>query len=180
MSSESIEQRLAKAMAELEATEAAVARAEGELAHAEHGALRGPRRRGDRQRTGRPARADLPGRQVPHDARRSARRERAGGGAGGPGPDGPARHGHLEPFTKANPEAPEITGFDVDWNKIFGPGVLEAPRPADGAGRPAPRRDQRRPGGLRRRCRRTPTPPARRRSSPAPGRSSRSAGWPTR
>lgn len=41
-----------------------------------------------------------------------------------------ARHvmATFEPFTKANPEAPEITGFDVDWNKIFGPGVLEGPK----------------------------------------------------
>ncbi len=35
----------------------------------------------------------------------------------------------FEPFTHANAEAPELTGFDVDWNKIFGPVCWRARRP---------------------------------------------------
>ena len=129
MSHESIEQRLAKAVAELEATEAAVARAEGELAHAEstvrsadravevtvsaQGDLRALTFLDDKYKT-------MPAGQLAASVLEAVQEARAR----------MARHvmATFEPFTKANPEAPEITGFDVDWNKIFGPGVLEGPK----------------------------------------------------
>ncbi|MEU9246433.1 YbaB/EbfC family nucleoid-associated protein [Streptomyces sp. NPDC048385] len=129
MNSESIEQRLAKAMAELEATEAAVARAESELAHAEstvrsadraveatvtaQGDLTALTFLDDKYRT-------MPAGQLAASVLEAVQEARAR----------MARHvmATFEPFTKANPEAPEITGFDVDWNKIFGPGVLEGPK----------------------------------------------------
>ncbi|MFF7334903.1 YbaB/EbfC family nucleoid-associated protein [Streptomyces sp. NPDC090306] len=129
MSSESIEQRLAKAMEQLEATEAAVARAEGELAHAEatvrsadrvvevtvtaQGDLSAVRFLGDKYRT-------MPAGQLAAsvlDAVQEARTLMAR-----------RVMSTFEPFTRSNDDVPELSGFDVDWNKIFGPGVLEGPK----------------------------------------------------
>lgn len=138
MNSESIEQRLAKAMAELEATEAAVARAESELAHAEEtvrsadravevtvtaqGDLAALTFLDDKYRT-------MPAGQLAASVLEAVQEARAR----------MARHvmSTFEPFTKANPEAPELSGFDVDWNKIFGAGVLDGPKSGrrHGAGR---------------------------------------------
>ncbi|WP_405757707.1 YbaB/EbfC family nucleoid-associated protein [Streptomyces sp. NBC_01420] len=128
MNSESIEQRLAKAMAELEETEAAVARAESELAHAEatvrsadrsvevtvsaQGDMTALTFLDDKYRT-------MPAGQLAASVLEAAQEARAR----------MARRvmSTFEPFTHANAETPELTGFDVDWNKIFGPGVLEGP-----------------------------------------------------
>ncbi|CAL9634915.1 YbaB/EbfC family nucleoid-associated protein [Streptomyces sp. NPDC090994] len=138
MNSESIEQRLAKAMAELEATEAAVARAEGELAHAEatvrsadravevtvsaQGDLTALSFLDDKYRT-------MPAGQLAASVLEAVQEARAR----------MARRvmSTFEPFTKANPETPELSGFDVDWNKIFGAGVLDGPKSGRrrGAGR---------------------------------------------
>ncbi|MBA5223554.1 YbaB/EbfC family nucleoid-associated protein [Streptomyces griseoaurantiacus] len=129
MDSESIEKRLAKAMAQLEATEAAVAEAEGQLAHAE-ATVRSSDRAVEVTVT---AQGDLtsvtfldgkyrnmPAGQLASSVLEAVQEARAR----------MARKvmATFEPFTKPNPEAPEISGFDVDWNKIFGPGVLEGPR----------------------------------------------------
>ncbi|GAA3014568.1 YbaB/EbfC DNA-binding family protein [Streptomyces sp. KhCrAH-43] len=129
MNSESIEQRLARAMAELEETEAAVARAESELAHAEatvrsadrsvevtvsaQGDMTALTFLDDKYRT-------MPAGQLAASVLEAAQEARAR----------MARRvmSTFEPFTHANAEAPELTGFDVDWNKIFGPGVLEGPK----------------------------------------------------
>ncbi|MCZ9345584.1 YbaB/EbfC family nucleoid-associated protein, partial [Streptomyces sp. TRM76130] len=129
MNSESIEQRLAKAMAELKATETAVARAESELAHAEEtvrsadravevtvsaqGDLTALTFLDDKYRT-------MPAGQLGASVLEAVQEARAR----------MARHvmSTLEPFTQANPEAPELSGFDVDWNRIFGAGVLDGPK----------------------------------------------------
>ncbi|MDQ0790856.1 DNA-binding protein YbaB [Streptomyces sp. B3I7] len=129
MDSESIEQRLAKAMAELEATEAAVAQAEGQLAHAE-ATVRSADRAVEVTVT---AQGDLtsvtfldgkyrtmPAGQLAASVLEAVQEARAR----------MARKvmATFEPFTQPNPEASELSGFDVDWNKIFGPGVLEGPK----------------------------------------------------
>jgi DNA-binding protein YbaB len=129
VNSESIEERLAKAVAELEATEAAVARAEGELAHAEatvrsadravevtvsaQGDLTGLSFLDDKYRT-------MPAGQLAASVLEAVQEARAR----------MARRvmSTFEPFTKANPQAPELSGFDVDWHKIFGAGVLDGPK----------------------------------------------------
>ncbi|MFF9510866.1 YbaB/EbfC family nucleoid-associated protein [Streptomyces sp. NPDC014724] len=33
----------------------------------------------------------------------------------------------FEPFTRPSAEVPELTGVDIDWAKIFGPEVLQDP-----------------------------------------------------
>lgn len=129
MNSESIEQRLARAMAELQATEAAVARAEDELAHAESTVRSTDRSvevtvsaQGDvtavafldgKYRTMPAGQLGASVLEAVQEARaRMARRVMA----------------TFEPFTRPHAEVPELTGFDVDWNKIFGAGVLEGPK----------------------------------------------------
>jgi DNA-binding protein YbaB len=130
---ESIEQRLAQAMAELEATQTAVAQAEQELSHATC-TVRSPDRavevtvssQGDltalkfldgKYRTMTASQLAASVLESAQDARaQMARRVMA----------------TFEPFTRPSTGVPELTGVDVDWNRIFGPGVLEGPRAAQG------------------------------------------------
>ncbi|WP_299531518.1 YbaB/EbfC family nucleoid-associated protein [uncultured Streptomyces sp.] len=136
---ESIEQRLAQAMAELAQTEAAVARAESELIDA-HCSVRSQDRavevtvsaQGDltelkfldgKYRTMAASQLAVSVLEAVQEARaQMARRVMR----------------TFEPFTAASPSVPELTGVDVDWNKVFGPGVLEGP--SSGGARASSRR----------------------------------------
>lgn len=136
---ESIEQRLAQAMAELAATEAAVARAESELSGASctvrsqdrsvevtvtaQGDLQALKFLDGKYRTMAASQLAVSVLETVQEARaQMARRVMR----------------TFEPFTAASSGVPELTGVDVDWNRIFGPGVLEGPRAEEG--RPSARR----------------------------------------
>ncbi|MFC4034386.1 YbaB/EbfC family nucleoid-associated protein [Streptomyces polygonati] len=146
MDREAVSARLAQAMAELEATEAAAAAAEEELRAATYtvrsrdrsvevtlgpqGELAGLRFLDERHRTMSAAQLASAVLEAAAEAReRMARRVMR----------------VLDPLTRASPSVPELPGFSVDWTRIFGPGVLDedGPDAADG-GPPA-----RRPGGRR-------------------------------
>ncbi|MGW3622031.1 YbaB/EbfC family nucleoid-associated protein [Streptomyces sp. NPDC000880] len=136
---ESVQQRLAQAMEELKATEAAVAQAEQELRGSSYtvrsrdrsvevtvdaqGALTGLRFLGGAYRDMGPA-------ELAASVLDAAERARTTMG----------RHvmRMLGPLTEASPTVPELSGIDVDWVKIFGPGVLE--ETDDVASRPSQRR----------------------------------------
>lgn len=131
MSRESIEQRLAQAMSELDATRAAVARAEEELNAASctvrskdravevtvgpQGELTGLRFLDDRHRT-------MAGGQLAASVLEAAGLARTT----------MARQvmEAFEPLTRPSATVPELSGVDVDWAKIFGPAVLEDDSPA--------------------------------------------------
>ncbi|GHH80319.1 hypothetical protein GCM10018793_35230 [Streptomyces sulfonofaciens] len=123
---ESVSERLARAMAELEATEAAVAKAEEELRGASvtlrskdravevtvtaQGELTGLRFLENKYRTMAASELaasvlDVVGRARMQMARRVM--------------------DTFQPFTEPSAQVPELTGVDIDWVKIFGPGVLE-------------------------------------------------------
>lgn len=124
----SVEARLATAMAELEATEKGVAKAEAELRQATRtirsadrsvevtvgpqGELTALRFLAEKYRTMSPG--ELSGSVL--EAFGRARMEMA-------------RHvmQTFEPFTRPSTAVPELTGVDVDWAKIFGPEVLQDP-----------------------------------------------------
>ena len=135
MSGSPYEQRLAEAMAELDATRAAVAHAEAELAEAAvtvrskdrsveatvgpQGELTGLRFLEDRYRTmaaGQLASSVL---EAAAEARGLMARQVMD---------------LFAPFTVPSERVPELTGVDVDWAKVFGPAVLED-RPGRDAGR---------------------------------------------
>lgn len=139
MDGESVSQRLAQAMAELAATEAAVAAAEEELRDAAYtvrsrdrsvevtvgpqGELTGVDFLQDRHRTMTAAQLSASVLEAAAAARDlMARRVKE----------------TLEPLTRPSRTVPELTGVDVDWGRIFGPGVLDE---EDTPGR--------RPGGTR-------------------------------
>jgi DNA-binding protein YbaB len=129
VSSESIERRLAKAMEQLEATEAAVARAEGELAHAEC-TVRSADRVVEVTVT---AQGDLSEVKFLDDKYRTMPAGQLAASVLGAVQEARTRMARrvmstFEPFTRPNEDVPELSGFDVDWNKIFGPGVLEGPK----------------------------------------------------
>lgn len=130
------EQRLAEAIAELESTRAAVARAEAELAEAAvtvrskdrssevtvgpQGELTGLRFLEDRYRTMAAGQLAASVLEAVAEARGLMARQVMDA---------------FEPFTRPSTGVPELTGVDVDWARIFGPSVLE-----DGLGRDAGRR----------------------------------------
>lgn len=134
VSGSSYERRLAEAMAELDATRAAVARAEAELAEAAvtvrskdrsvevtvgpQGELTGLRFLEDRYRT-------MAAGQLAASVLAAAREAR--------GLMARQVMDAFEPFTRPSTGVPELTGVDVDWAGIFGPAVLEE-QPARGAG----------------------------------------------
>ncbi|MFF7758964.1 YbaB/EbfC family nucleoid-associated protein [Streptomyces griseorubiginosus] len=136
MSGSSYEQRLAEAMAELDATRAAVARAEAELAEAAvtvrskdrsvevtvgpQGELTGLRFLEDRYRTMAAGQLAASVLEAAAEARGLMARQVMD---------------LFEPFTLPSERVPELTGVDVDWARIFGPAVLE-----DSPGRDAGRR----------------------------------------
>lgn len=136
MSGSPYEQRLAEAIAELDATRAAVARAEAELAEAAvtvrskdrsvevtvgpQGELTGLRFLEDRYRTMAAGQLAASVLEAAAEARGLMARQVMD---------------LFEPFTLPSTRVPELTGVDVDWTKIFGPTVLE-----DGPGRDAGRR----------------------------------------
>ncbi|MFE4816992.1 YbaB/EbfC family nucleoid-associated protein [Streptomyces sp. NPDC056704] len=136
MSGSPYEQRLAEAMAELDATRAAVARAEAELAEAAitvrskdrsvevtvgpQGELTGLRFLEDRYRTMAAGQLAASVLEAAAEARGLMARQVMD---------------LFEPFTLPSTRVPELTGVDVDWARIFGPDVLE-----DGPGRDAGRR----------------------------------------
>jgi DNA-binding protein YbaB len=132
---EPMEQRVAKAMAELQAVEAAVARAEEDLRGASHtvrsrdrtvevtvgpqGELTGLRFLDGRYRS------------MPAGQLAASVLEAVG--------QGRAEMAHrvreiFEPLTRPSGVAPEFGGFDVDWDRILGPAYEGA---ADTGGRPA-------------------------------------------
>lgn len=136
MSGSPYEPRLAEAMAELDATRAAVARAEAELAEAAvtvrskdrsvevtvgpQGELTGLRFLEDRYRTMAAGQLAASVLEAAAEARGLMARQVMD---------------VFEPFTRPSTRVPELTGVDVDWARIFGPDVLE-----DGPGRDAGRR----------------------------------------
>ncbi|GGR86096.1 hypothetical protein GCM10010269_26580 [Streptomyces humidus] len=132
----SIEQRLARAMAELEATQQAVAEAEAELRHASctvrskdravevtvghQGELTALRFLDGKYRTmsaGDLAAAVL---EAADRARTQMSRQVME---------------TFEPFTRPSDAVPEMTGVDVDWAAIFGPGVQEGAHTASAPSR---------------------------------------------
>ncbi len=129
----SMEKKLADAMAELEATQEAVAKAEAELREAsftvrskdravevtvghqgELTALRFLEGKYRRMAAGELAASVL-------DAAERARTQMS-------------RHvmETFQPFTQPSTAVPELAGVDIDWAEIFGPAVLEAPERAAG------------------------------------------------
>ncbi|MFB7054889.1 YbaB/EbfC family nucleoid-associated protein [Streptomyces vinaceus] len=125
MSGTSMEQRIAQAMAELEAVQAAVARAEAELGDASvtvrskdrsvevtvgpQGELASLRFLGSAYRTMEGAVLAAAVMEAAGEARtRMARQVKD----------------TLEPLTRASSVVPELPGIEVDWGKIFGPDVL--------------------------------------------------------
>lgn len=132
---EPMEQRVAKAMAELQAVEAAVARAEEDLRAASHtvrsrdrtvevtvgpqGELTGLRFLDGRYRS-------MPAGQLAASVLEAA-------------DQGRAEMAHrvreiFEPLTRPSGVAPEFGGFDVDWDRVLGPAYEGA---AGGGGRSA-------------------------------------------
>ncbi|MEV6160702.1 YbaB/EbfC family nucleoid-associated protein [Streptomyces sp. NPDC052052] len=124
----SVEARLAAAMAELEATEKGVARAEAEL----RGATRTVRSDDRSVEVTVGAQGELTGlRFLDQKYRTMAPDELAGSvlEAFERARTEIARQvmETLEPFTKPSTTVPELTGVDIDWAKIFGPEVLQDP-----------------------------------------------------
>ncbi|MFG2945824.1 YbaB/EbfC family nucleoid-associated protein [Streptomyces adustus] len=139
MNGSSYEQRLAQAVAELDATRKAVARAEAELAEASvtvrskdravevtvgpQGELTGLRFLEDRYRTMAAGQLAASVLQAAAEARGAmARRVME----------------TFEPFTRPSADVPELSGVDIDWTKIFGSALSaederdRAPRRASG------------------------------------------------
>lgn len=126
MSGASYEQRLAQAMAELDATREALARAEAELAEASvrvrskdrsvevtvgpQGELTGLRFLEDRYRT-------MAAGQLAASVLEAAAQAR--------GVMARQVMEAFEPFTRPSAGVPELTGIDVDWGRIFGSAVLD-------------------------------------------------------
>ncbi|MFE3270748.1 YbaB/EbfC family nucleoid-associated protein [Streptomyces sp. NPDC059215] len=124
----SIEQRITDAMAHLEATEAAVAKAEAELREksvtmrspdrsvevtvGHQGELVGLRFLEGKYRTMAAAELAAVVLETATQARTLMSRQVMAA---------------FEPFTQPNAKVPELSGFDIDWAKIFGPSVLEEP-----------------------------------------------------
>lgn len=124
----SVEQRLAEAMAELEATQAGVAKAEAELREASvtvrskdravevtvghQGELIGLRFLDGKYRT--MAAAELAGAVLESATRARTLMSRR-------------VMETFEPFTRPSANVPELPGVDIDWAKIFGPAVLDDP-----------------------------------------------------
>jgi DNA-binding protein YbaB len=129
----SIEQRLAQAMAELEATQKAVAEAEEELRHASctvrsrdravevtvghQGELTELRFLDGKYRN--MTAGELAGSVLEAAERARTQMSRQ-------------VMETFEPFTRPSDAVPEMTGMDVDWAAIFGPGVQEAAHTAPG------------------------------------------------
>ncbi|WP_432164265.1 YbaB/EbfC family nucleoid-associated protein [Streptomyces tendae] len=128
----SISDRLAEAMAELEATEKAVAEAERQLRDASV-TLRSKDRAVEVTVT---AQGELTGvRFLDNKYRTMAASELAAsvlGVIGRARTQMARRVMHtMEPLIEPSKKVPELTGVDIDWVKIFGPGVVEdedAPR----------------------------------------------------
>ncbi|KUN29800.1 hypothetical protein AQJ23_03380 [Streptomyces antibioticus] len=126
MSGASYEKRLAEAMAELDATREAVARAEAELAEASvrvrskdrsvevtvgpQGELTGLRFLEDRYRSMSAGQLAASVLEAAAEARGVMARQVMAA---------------FEPLTRPSTAVPELTGVDVDWTKIFGSAVLE-------------------------------------------------------
>ncbi|MET7455519.1 YbaB/EbfC family nucleoid-associated protein [Streptomyces sp. NPDC005574] len=129
---ETIEQRLARAMADLEATQAAVTEAERELSTASstvrsqdravevtvsaQGDLTALRFLDGKYRTMPAAQLAASVLEAAQEARSVMARQ--------------VMHA-FEPFTRPHDAVPELPGVNVDWHKIFGPGVLDGPRAGD-------------------------------------------------
>ncbi|MCQ9183301.1 YbaB/EbfC family nucleoid-associated protein [Streptomyces sp. IBSBF 2953] len=134
----SIEQRLSRAMAELDATQRAVAEAEAELRHAtctvrskdravevtvgHQGELTALRFLDGKYRTMTAGELAAGVLEAAERARTQMYRQ--------------VRE-TFEPFTRPSGAVPEMTGVDVDWTAIFGPGAEEAEHTA-----PAPSRNR--------------------------------------
>ncbi|MEU8588765.1 YbaB/EbfC family nucleoid-associated protein [Streptomyces sp. NPDC048664] len=129
----SIQQRLAEAMAELEAVQTGVAQAEEELRSAAvtvrsanravevtvgpQGELTGLRFLDGKYRTMAAAELAASVLECAGQARtRMSRRVME----------------TFRPFTEPSARVPELTGVDVDWSRVFGPQVLEEPGGAPG------------------------------------------------
>ncbi|MFJ6121178.1 YbaB/EbfC family nucleoid-associated protein [Streptomyces sp. NPDC092129] len=131
----SVQQRLAEAMAELETVQAGVARAEEELRNATvtvrsrdravevtvgpQGELTGLKFLDGKYRT--MAAAELAASVLESAGQARTQMSRR-------------VMETFKPFTEPSTTVPELTGVDVDWARIFGPGVLEEPETATGRG----------------------------------------------
>lgn len=131
---ETIEQRLARAIADLETTQTEVARAERELADAS-ATVRSPDRAVQVTVS---AQGDLTELKFLDDKYRTMSATQLAASVLEAAQEARAVMARrvmdtFEPFTRPSDAVPEMTGVNVDWQKIFGPGVLDGPR--GGAGR---------------------------------------------
>jgi DNA-binding protein YbaB len=126
---DSIEQRLAQAMAELEATEAAVARAEKQLRHS---AMTTLSRDGSVEVTVGPQ-GELTGLKFLDGKYRSMSAPQLAAAVLDAATEGRQRMARqvmemLEPLTRPSRVVPELAGTEIDWTKMFG---ALGPAPAD-------------------------------------------------
>jgi DNA-binding protein YbaB len=129
---DSIEQRLAQAMAELEATEAAVARAEKQLRRS---AMTTLSRDGSVEVTVGPQ-GELTGLKFLDGKYRSMSAPQLAAAVLDAATEGRQRMARqvmdmLEPLTRPSRSVPELAGIEIDWTKMFG--ALD-PAPAEGPG----------------------------------------------
>ncbi|GAA2914643.1 YbaB/EbfC family nucleoid-associated protein [Streptomyces mexicanus] len=138
---ESLERRIERAMAELKATQAAVARTEKELRNASYGALSSDR--AVRVTVG--PQGELSGLEFLDGKYRHMSPQELAASVLEAAHLARVEMGRnvmraMAPFAEGNANVPELKGLEVDWVKLFGPEVLEDPdRPGGtrrGAGAP--------------------------------------------
>lgn len=122
---ESLEKRLAKAMAELQATQEAVARTERELRQASFAVLSSDR--AVRATVG--PQGELSGIEfLENKYRDMSPQELAASVLQATNAARLKMNRHvmkaMAPFTEASSDVPELQGFELDWERIFGPEVL--------------------------------------------------------
>ncbi|MER7964129.1 MULTISPECIES: YbaB/EbfC family nucleoid-associated protein [Streptomyces] len=123
---EPLEQRLEKAMAELRSAQEAVERTERELRQASFAVLSSDR--AVRVTVG--AQGTLTGIDfLEHKYRDMSPQELAASVLEAANAAQQKMNRHvmkaMAPFTEPSSEVPELKGFELDWERIFGPGVLE-------------------------------------------------------
>jgi len=129
---ETMEQRVAQAMADLAETQSAVARAERELADASS-TVRSPDRAVEVTVS---AQGDLTELTFLDGKYRTMSATQLAASVLEAVQEARAEMAHqvmrtFEPFTRPSDAVPELPGVNVDWHKIFGPGVLDGPRAGD-------------------------------------------------
>ncbi|WP_428957205.1 YbaB/EbfC family nucleoid-associated protein [Streptomyces sp. cg35] len=139
---DSLEQRIDRAMAELKATQEAVARTEQELRDASFGAVSSDR--AVRVTVG--AQGELADLEFLDGKYRSMSAQELAASVLEAAQEARVRVGRhvmraMAPFTEASTGVPELRGLDVDWEKMFGPEVVRERDGAAGRSADAPWRD---------------------------------------